>query len=337
MEENKNNRFDLKGKAAEVKKEMKKIAEKIEDSADNSSKKIIKPLVTCRILFISVLDKIYLISLILSLLGATMVCFSGDLSSLNYAFGRRLFSYVLILIFHVLLYFLLNWFYKCSAKTMLCLTENEVYFEHYIPFKRTEKSVPLNKITKVSTVDIFWIFRVVIIHQYLQMPKIFWTWNNHEFKNKLNELLTTDSGKVENEFESKNILPKNCKKFLIVLGCIIAGIILLVGIGRFFGYVSHPARHLGGTYVNSEYGSVYLNKDDNTCEISGKISKDRDVINCTWIYLERFDDSKKVVVTYDYNYKSGRYQYTFDDEIEFDLRDKNSIVYNEEYIFEKNK
>ena len=88
-----------------------------------------------------------------------------------------------------LYYLLLNWFYKCAAKTMLCLTKNEVYKEIYIPFKRTESSIPLNKITKVTTHEVFWIFRTIVIHQYGKLPVIFFTWNNQEFKELLNKIL----------------------------------------------------------------------------------------------------------------------------------------------------
>lgn len=314
-------KFDLKEKAKNVKEKAKGIAKKVE--LDDNDKKVIKPLVTCRVLFISVLDKLLLIFLLLYLAIGTVAVFAGNLSSLNYGFFARLITYVLFLIGFVITYFFWNWLYRCAAKTMLCLTENEVYFEHYIPFKRTEKSIPLNKITKVSAIDIFWIFRVVIIHQYMQMPKVFWTWNNHEFKDKLNELITTDAGKVENEFESKNILPKNCGLLLIIVGGIIAAIILLVGVGRFIGYMSNPARSLGGTYVNE--GHKIVLRKDGSCIIDEEIVGEDKIVDCDWSY---YDYSETVSINYEYEYTSGyyyTYTYTANSTYSLKIVDKNTL------------
>ena len=48
-----------------------------------------KALVTSRILFISVLDKIYLVILGLWFVGGTFAIFNGKISSLNYGFWVR--------------------------------------------------------------------------------------------------------------------------------------------------------------------------------------------------------------------------------------------------------
>ena len=144
---------------------------------ENQTKKI-KPIVTSRLLFISALDKIYLVILGLTLLSLTIINFSGRISSPYYNFWGRVGIEVIILIGLFILYLFLNWFYKCAVKTVLCLTEKQVYKEKYIPFKRTETSIPLNRITKVSTHTAFWIFRVIIIHQYHQFPMFFFPWNH---------------------------------------------------------------------------------------------------------------------------------------------------------------
>ena len=138
-----------------------------------------KALVTSRVLFISVLDKIYLVLLGLIFLGGTISIFKGNISSLSYSFWGKVGKELIFLVILFLIYLLMNWFYKCAVKTMLCLTENEVYKEAYVPFKRAETSIPLNKITSVSTINFFWIFRSIIIHQYHQFPLVFMTWNNH--------------------------------------------------------------------------------------------------------------------------------------------------------------
>ena len=323
MEEKKEKKFDLKEKANDVKEKAKGLAEKVEIKKEDG--KVIKPLVTCRILFISALDKILLVFLLLCLVLATIAVFAGDLSSLHYGFFSRVAYYILVLIFFVILYLFLNWLYKCAAKTMLCLTENEVYLEHYVPFKRTEKSIPLNKITKVTAIDILWIFRVVIIHQYMQLPKVFWTWNNHEFKDKLNELITTDSGKVENEFKNKNILPKRWGLFLAILGIIIGSLIILLAIGRFIGYMSNPARSLGGTYYDKDRNAIVLNKNG-SCSIDEDIVDEDKIIDCTWEFNEYTED---IQVRYEYEYESGyyyTYTYTDWDYYTLAIKDKNTLV-----------
>jgi len=107
--------------------------------------KKMKALVTSRLLFISVLDKIYLVILLVTFGIYTWINFSGDLSDLNYGFWSRVGYEIVIIFIFFIFYFLLNWFYKCAAKTMICLTKNEVYKEEYVPFKRSEISIPLNK------------------------------------------------------------------------------------------------------------------------------------------------------------------------------------------------
>ncbi len=256
-----------------------------------------KALVTSRILFISVLDKIYLIILGLWFLIGTIGIFRGHISSLNYGFFSRVGREILFLIVLFIAYLILNWFYRCAAKTMLCLTKNEVYKEHYIPFKRSEESIPLNKITKVSTINVFWIFRTLIIHQYHSFPLVFMTWNNQEFKDKLNELITTDSEKVENEYESRNIVTQSMYKYLSYVGMALAGIVVLLGIVRFFTYIFNGERKLAGTYTYEE-NTIKLNKNG-SCEITGLVD---DVTDCDWTY-----DSDSKTVTLDYQYEYSYY------------------------------
>ena len=268
----------------------------------NENKKS-KALVTSRVLFISVLDKIYLIFLFLMFVGLTSYNFSGNISSISYGFWNRIGLEIIIIVGTFIIYLLMNWFYKCAIKTMLCLTNNEVYKETYIPFKRSESSIPLNKITKVTTCNIFWIFRSIIIHQYHQLPIIFFTWNNQEFKDKLNELITGDKDSIENQYEDKNLIQKEYYKYLKYIGIALAGIIVLIGIVKMFSYIFSFERKVVGTYTNID-NQIVLNKDGN-CEIGDLISS---VVDCKWTYDKK---SQKVEIIYEYNryYWSGSTDY----------------------------
>lgn len=285
-----------------------------------------KALVTSRILFISVLDKIYLILLGLWFLIGTITIFRGHISSLNYGFFGRVGREILFLIVLFIVYLILNWFYRCASKTMLCLTKNEVYKEHYIPFKRSEDSIPLNKITKVTTINVFWIFRTLIIHQYHSFPLVFMTWNNQEFKDKLNELITTDSEKVENEYESRNIITKEMYKWLSYIGMALAGIIVLLGIIRFFTYMFSGERKIAGVYTY-ENNKVTLNKNG-SCEIIGLVDH---VTDCSWNY-DKHD--KEITLLYEYYYTSY-YGRTISNSgtktFSYDSNDKSLLVNGDKY------
>ena len=119
-------------------------------------------LVSARILFYSVLDKIYLV---LFALYFVLGLFQGILVK-NRTVGGVLEYYILFLVGAVIAGLLFNWFYKCAIKTMLCITEDEFYKEAYAPLKRSEMSIPLSKVTSVTTFNFFWIFRSIIIFQY---------------------------------------------------------------------------------------------------------------------------------------------------------------------------
>lgn len=281
-----------------VKEEKTEKVEKVKK--EKVEKKEQKALVTSRVLFISVLDKIYLVIICLCFLIGTYLIFQGEITSLNYGFWSRVGKEILFLIILFILYLFMNWIYRCAAKTMLCLTKNQVYKEHYVPFKRSETSIPLNKITGVSTINIFWIFRAIIIHQYHKLPMIFLTWNNQEFKDKLNELITTENEKVENEYESKNIISEGMYKYLAYVGIGLAGIICLLGIIRFFTFTFSSERKIAGTYTYQD-NMLVLDKNG-SCEIEGLVDR---VTECKWHYDS---DAKEVRVDYEYKYS---YYYSY--------------------------
>ena len=282
-----------------VKEVIKEVTEKLDDKIHEV--KHTDALVTSRVLFISVLDKIYLIILILMFLGATISNFSGRISSVNYHFFGKVGHEIVIIIVMFITYLIFNWLYKCVAKTMLCLTKNEVYRETYVPFKKTETSIPLNKITAVSTINVFWIFRSLIIHQYGRLPLVFFTWNNQEFKDKLNELITHDKDKVKNEYEDKNIINKEHYKYLMFAGVLLAAIICFIGIIRFFAYTFSPEKKVPGTYGYNDY-NIVLDKNG-SCDISSIKSG---VSSCEWSYN---GDNKLVTITYEYTYASSYSRY----------------------------
>lgn len=312
--------------AKEKESAIEEIKEKITDKiAKKKEAKKIKPLVTSRILFISVLDKILLVSLILGFVLATISNFAGPITSASYGYWGRVFGEIGLMIGFAISYFFTNWLYKCYAKTVLCLTEKEVYKEHYVPFKRTETTIPLNKITSVSTVNVFWIFRSLIICQYGRLPLVFFTWNNQEFKDKLNELITTDKEPVENEFKDKNLIDKSMLKYFAYAGIALAAIILFIGVIKFFSFLFGTERRIAGTYANNNR-EIVLNKDG-TCDIN---SLANNVTECKWSY-----SNNEVVIDYkyqSYSYWSTSYSNEYSNSYTFNYS-KNILSYNgTEYI-----
>lgn len=288
--------------------------------------KKIKTIITSRVLFISILDKIYLIILGLSLLILTVRNFLGPIASPYYGFWTRVGREILILLVLFITYLIYNWFYKCAVKTVLCLTEKQVHHEVYIPFYKWEISIPLRKITKVSTFTCFWIFRAVIIHQYNKLPLIFWTWNHQEFKDKLNELITKEPEKVENIYEKKNIINKEQFKVLKYVGLVLAGIIALIGVVKFISSIFSNEVDVTGSYsYNDNYINLYR---DGSCSIDDVIS--RDVTSCTWYVSEEND----IYIDYEYEDYSYFYGYSTEEDslfLEYDV-DTDSIEY-EGYMY----
>lgn len=317
---------DVMEKASKAKAKVENVARKIKEKVEvKNVRKKTKPLVISRVLFISALDKIYMLMLLIMLFGATYNVFAGDISSLNYGFWERIFKEISIIIGMIIIYLIFNWFYKCAAKTMLCLTENEVYKEAYWPFKRSETSIPLNKITGITTYNLFWIFRTIIIHQYGKLPIIFMTWNNQEFKNKLTELIVTEKNDIENEYENRNIINKNNMKHLKWLGYILIGLIVLIGFIRFINYLTNPGRSLAGTYTYEEK-EIILNKDG-TCDIEDLKSSAEE---CEWEYNEEYS---QVEVKYEYYSWYSSYSLTGEISLDFNKDDK-TLTYNNQ-IFKK--
>lgn len=278
----------------------------VKKNNDNNTKNFvitneIKTLVECRVLFITLLDKIFILILILTLIITTINNFYGDFSSIGYGFWERVLRELFFIGIMYIVYLFLNWIYKCLLKTMLCVTNEEIYKEIYLPFYKSEKSIPLNKVTSISTHNYFFIFRCVAIHQYNKFPMIFFTWDNKIFKNKVNELLTSRKKDIENIYEDRNIITKDKYKYTFYFSIIIIAIIIIFGIIRLICYIAGEERKIIGSYIN-EKNKIVLKKDGK-CNIDDIIKK---VTDCDWTYNK---NDKEIIINYEYKstYFYGKY------------------------------
>ena len=293
---------ELKDKVSDV---FENIAEKVGEGKEEKKKKV-KPLVSSRVLFVTVLDKIYFIIFVLSFIGSVLgiSLFRTSYSVHGASYFSTLFSIILsfvgVAIAYVIGYFIINWFYKCMAKTMICLTKKEIYGEVYAPFFRGEFSIPVDKVTKIDTVKVLWIFRTLIIHRYHQIPIVFATWNAQEFKDKWTELVADRDDKVENEFETRSIMPAWLKKKWYIVLIAFAAILLLSIISFTIDYLDNPLKKVPGAYSYDDQGIV-LN-EDGSCQLINVI--DDEVTSCSWYAREDYDDIN-VTVNYEYRYKSS--------------------------------
>ena len=327
---------NLKNLKEKTKNVFSKVKEKVREEEKDDV--VVKPLVTSRVLFVSVLHKLFFISFAITAIiyvltyvkyGINGVYFGGYFIRLI----SLVFGFALMMLGLWIYYLILNWLYKCVSKTMLCLTEKEVYAEMYAPFYRGEFSVPIDAVTKVDTVKILWIFRFIIIHRYHQMPIVFATWNAQEFKYELVKLLTDRKGKVANEFKNMEILPnwiRQRKKFMFIALALILVFVLVVFT---FNYVNNPYRKIPGTYTLDD-SSIVLN-EDGSCYIETVVSKD--IVSCNWSYIMGDTEDIPVTVNYEYQYRSSWYSNTYDSSLDLTINTKEKhIIYDDEvYLKEK--
>ncbi len=249
-----------------------------------------KALVTSRVLFYTVLDKIYVVLFALIFVYGLVAGLLKDIKSVGGVIGY----YATFIIGMALFGLLLNWIYKCVTKTMLCITEDEVYKEAYAPLKRSEMSIPLNKITSVTTFNFLWIFRSIIIFQYHQLPVVFFTYTNQEFKDKFDELVNNRKEDIVNEFEDKNMISFIDKKHYPIVEAVLGGLLVLFLIIGIIMSFMDPASKVVGTYKNDS-GEVKLGKDK-SCSVPGV----ENMTKCSWTYNE---DTNIVTVNYSYEVK----------------------------------
>ena len=255
-----------------------------------------KVFVVSRLLFISVLDKIYLINL------ALIFCWLNfDMFNCCYEVGEKILWELVIFIAVFICYLIFNWLYKCMCKTMLYLTRDRVCKVSCFPFFKKETSIPLNKITGVTTFKFLYIFRALIIHQYGKVPLMFFTWNNQEFKNALDSLISGDFNYVYNNYDSnssfsndygkKNIVTNEQHGFLVVLGIIV---VLVLAIG--FQCCIWSAENV---VTESELAGIYCLDDDcsdskielhwgegSYCKVDDMVESWKYVHHCEWEYSD---------------------------------------------------
>ena len=187
-------------------------------------------MVTCRVLFISILDKIFLFTIFSLFIILTIFNFMGNIKSFSYEFSSRVGKELFILLCLTFLYILLNWIYKCACKTMLSLTRNQIYEEIYFPLYRKEKTIPINQIASVSTINFLWVFRSIIIKQNHQFPLIFFTWKNKKLKSELENLMLNTDIKVKNSYQTKNILNKKQLPMIGIFAIFVITFIIILGV-----------------------------------------------------------------------------------------------------------
>lgn len=257
---------------------------------------------TCRVLFYTVFDKIFLLILFLGFIACTYLNFRGDVFSGTYGYFRRIFYELGIIFSFGILSFIFNWIYNCLVKTMLCVTPEMIYKEAYFPFWRKEVTIPLRHVTSVSTVNFLWIFRSVIIHQYHHLPMIFFTWNNERFKNRVDELMGTNTS-ITNAYQDRGIFQRRDLPIIKWMFILLVMFLLVLGIVHLFGYLFSTERSISGTYENgNQYIKLKVNK---TCDI--KVNRIRDLLTCTWEYDE---DHQTIEIQYEYtknNYFGNEY------------------------------
>ena len=282
-------------------------------------------LVTARVLFYSVLDKIFVVWY--------AICFVtglfGGILGKQKTVGGVLGYYVGFIASFAVLALIFNWFYKCATKTMLCITEDEFYKEGYAPLKRSETSIPLNKVTSVTTFNFFWIFRSIIIFQYHQLPVVFFTWKNQELKDKFDELVDNRKVNIKNEFDDKTMISFINKKFYPIIGAVVAGLVVVFAIIAMVLSLVDPSSKVVGVYEDGD-NTIRLNKDA-SCDLSIGSYK---VTACSWSYDK---DLEEVAIKYTYEVTSSysNRKNTYDGSLKFNYS-KNELT-NTSYTYTKRK
>ena len=313
----------------EIKKKEKK------EKKEEVKKDLEKPIITARVLFITVLDIILMVLMIILFIS---LCVVPAFSTLRYATSKYFDFWETIGLFIVrviaigVIGLVLDLLYLCASKTMLCLTKTQVYKEIYYPFIEFKSSIPLEKITKVSTYEFLWIFRCIIIFQYNHLPLVFFTWKNKEFKDKLVEELKLGKKEIENEFENKHIIKK---EWLKGIGCtlvVLLAIILVSGLINVVSKAFSEERKLIGKFVS---GTKYVQiEDDGTCDIF-EITGDKGYGH-KWRYDE---DSNLLTIEYvtleSYKYIYGTYEE--DHTITFEFDEKENVLRKDDIVYKKEK
>lgn len=279
-----------------------------------------KSVFTCRLLFSSVMDKVFLVLLVIGFLFVTFLNFNGNIFGATYGFWIRFLRELGILLMWFVASLICNWFYKCIIQTMLCVTSNSIYLETYFPFWKRETSIPLKHVTSVSAVSFLWIFRAVIIHQYYHLPIVFFTWNHQLFKEKVDELLKNDLIDY-NGASHKTIFRKKYFPIFKWMMIVLFFSMIVLGVVHFFGYISSTEKQISGTYIKGNQKIVL--KVNGSCYL--RLLNIKDLKKCAWKY-----DEDKHIISIQYDFRKKNYYgelYDTHDTIHVGYKE-NVLIYN---------
>ena len=289
-------------------------AQRIDRKTYSSDKREV--LVTCRVLFYSIIDKILLLILLLGFLGITYINFRGSIFSATYGFWFRVLKEIGIILCTGIVSLLFNWIYQCYVKTMLCVTPHSIYRECYFPFFKKETSIPLKHVTNVTTINFLWIFRMVIIFQYHHLPLVFYTWNNEKFKSRVDELLGNEQN-ISNGYMNKSLFQRSYIPIIQWIGVILFFILFVLGIVHLFGYLLSPEKQVSGVYLKGNQ-KITL-KVNGKCDL--KISRIKNLKKCTW----KINNDQTITIRYEFS-KSNYYGE------EYDTKDTMKVGYKEDVL-----
>lgn len=252
-----------------------------------------KPFIVSRPLFYTIYGYIFLFVFIVSVLGGLFELIK-DIANPTISIGSSVEDVIIFVVMNSLEFTIFKKIYEYINKTMYAITDKEVYCEIYYPFVRIQKNIPLNKITKISTLNLFWIFRQVVIYQYGKMPIVIWTWNNKEFKDELVKQISNETKKVENYYSTKDIMRNPIFRAFIILIIVVIAIAFIIKVVQKVN-IKVKSKGIPGTYFN-EGNDIELNKNG-TCNISAK-----NTTKCEWYsYYSSDKDEIFIKTTYAYD------------------------------------
>ncbi|MBR6136947.1 MAG: hypothetical protein IKQ06_02185 [Bacilli bacterium] len=277
-------------------------------------------IITCRLLFSSFMDKIFLLLLLVGFIILTFINFKGNLFSINYGFWMRVLYELLLIVLFVILSFICNWLYKCIINTTLSLTRGAIYIERYLPFWKKTTSIPLRHVVSISTINFLWIFRGVIIRQYNHLPIVFYTWNNEKFKTRVDEMIGYDHNNIVHS-QNKSMFQKEFLPILEWFMIILIMIIIVLGIAHLFGYIFSNERQMAGSYIKGNQ-KIVLNMDG-TCDL--RLPGIKEVKTCEWKYNK---NDTLIVVKYEFS-KNDYYGKEYETKDKIMVGYKNdALIYN---------
>lgn len=288
---------DLRNVVAEIQKvdqetgDLRHVVEEAQQIDSKIDRRDRESLLTCRLLFSSIYDKIFLFILIVGFLITSYFVFQGNIFGGFYGFWMRLLKECGVLAVFAILYFLFDWIYHCAIKTMMCVTKSQIYIERYFPFWRKELSIPLEHVTSISAIHFLLIFRCVIIFQYHVFPVVFFTWNSRKFKNKVMGLLGEKNPMITNYYDDTGILSTENSFIIRWFVVLFFMVLIILGVIHFFSYVFSKELSIAGKY-KSDKNAIEL-KMDGSCRLN--INSVMNKVTCTWSPSSESDEILMVI------------------------------------------